>query len=104
MKITPNYIRRLQEENKINISEAVDDIMEGCVNNLVCTGKVYVSPSNIHSHGITYESFRDELLSRGFYVDSRRYKEGSCAVVSLPPDDENAPPEPPPIRKVHSWG
>ena len=88
--LTPEYIRTLQEENKTNISEIVDTIMEDYINNLVCNGKTYVSMSKILSQQITYEVFRNELHFRGFYVsyDSGRYNEDSCAVVSLPPSGE----------------
>lgn len=113
MKITPEYIRTLQEANRVNTSEIVDTIMEGCVNNLVCNGKVYVSTSKLNTHGITYDAFRDELRSRGFHVSFVPVEDSSIE-VSLPPSGEDVmkpqndyfgktPPEPPPIRKVHSW-
>ena len=87
MKITPDYIRAKQEENRAQVAAKVDKIMEVYVTDMVCNGSACVAHKDIMIEEISLNDFRDEIRRRGF-AESRRYAEDESVIVSLSPDGE----------------
>ena len=90
MKITPEYIRAKQEENKDSVSMLVDTMLEDVINEFISSGHVLIPISKIREHGIGVGDVKGELMARGFLVkqcDDQFYEgyEGSSIKIALPP-------------------
>ena len=90
MKITPDYIRAKQEENRAQVAAKVDKIMKVYVNDMVCNGSARVVHKDIMMEEISLNDFRDEIRRRGFSVqhENGRFNADPTLIVSLPPDGE----------------
>ena len=92
MKITPDYIRAKQEENRAQVAAKVDKIMKVYVTDMVCNGSAHVVHKHIMAEGISLDEFRDELRRRGFSFsvqhENGRFNDDPTLIVTLPPDGE----------------
>lgn len=90
MKITPEYIRAKQQENKDRVSMLVDTMLEDVINEFISSEHVHIPISKIREHGINVGDVKCELMTRGFLVKQcdGQFYEGSSIKIALPPSGE----------------